>query len=163
MPAPNGACLFGIQPWDIFRIVRREACSQKHKEYHTKSSRISMHPSGAQGTHVIRLRIFVSWENLPQEDERHKNRAMWIFLVHPSTSLASFPQCSHICLNTCISSYLCKTYSGVRQFPFTDANKGQALYRPFAWSEGRGISPRFEPSRTKRRRQKAGRSACGAH
>lgn len=92
MPTPSISCLFGTQLWDVLRIVRRKACSQKPKEYHTKSNPISMQLSGAQGTHVISLRILVSWENLPQEEEHHKNRAMWIFHAYPSTILASFPQ-----------------------------------------------------------------------
>ena len=125
--------LFGTQPWNIFRIIRRKACSQQHKKYSTNSNLTSMRGSEACSTSIASHRILVSWEKLPQEHNHNRNKGN---VNLPCASHTILLQCSPHLLQYCISSYLCIADFGILQFPFTTANKGKTLLLAFCIASG---------------------------
>lgn len=117
---PSTTYLFGTQPWNIFRIIRRKACSQEHKKYSTNSNLISMRLSEACSTSIARHRILVSWEKLPQEHNHNKNKgnanipcasqhhSFSVFFSNTAPILYQFQSLHSWLWNSTISLYYCK-------------------------------------------------------
>lgn len=99
VPVPSSTCLFGIQPWNIFRIIRRQACSQEHRKHSTNSNLTSVRLSGAWSTSIARHRILVSWEKLPQEHKHNENKGN--VNLPCASEHHSFSQCSPHLLQYC--------------------------------------------------------------